>query len=358
MALRHVYPRRPHEYGKDRRTDGAGGYDWDTLLARLRAECRHFRNFDFRMALTECCVNTGVLQAIVERGYTAGDGSRVAFGGVDGTLPTIVRRISRPGGIACGGRRSSSLEIRPEGVLDAALALEQQGTVLCNKVAMVFAGHPPSAPREGRSLCHEERELLGRTNWIEVFLSRPDTVAKASAADLEVSALGDTYLEAGSSDVLSAENIWVLRDPETDGVPGVWRPEPHDLGAALCFLPQWQPPLAASAGAGKTPATTERGCAYRDSSDRVQYRAQVEAVLRVCMLLDCDGLVVGCAEGLCGSEVFGHPLREVTEVWGEALGPKAAQFRRIAFALGKDTPLNTRDTAGLLAETLGAHVVR
>merc|ERR1712118_389640 len=87
------------------------------------------------------------------------------------------------------------------------------------------------------------------------------------------------------------------------------------------------------------------------------YRTQVESALRVCCLLDCDGLVVGCAEGLCGSEIVGHPIAEVTEVWGEALGPVADHFRRVAFALGKETPLTRRCTACLLEEKLNARVI-
>lgn len=96
--------------------------------------------------------------------------------------------------------------------------------------------------------------------------------------------------------------------------------------------------------------TADLRCRYADRADRVQLRAQVEAVLRACCLLDCDGLVIGCAEGICGSELFGHPMVEVAEVWRDALGPKEAQFRRVAFALGKDNPLNQKVTSGLLKE--------
>jgi hypothetical protein len=76
----------------------------------------------------------------------------------------------------------------------------------------------------------------------------------------------------------------------------------------------------------------------------------VESAVKLCCLLDCDGLAVGCSEGICGSEIFHHPLAEVTEVWRDVLSYTGAQFRVVSFALGKDTPLNRNCTTGFLTE--------
>jgi len=96
---------------------------------------------------------------------------------------------------------------------------------------------------------------------------------------------------------------------------------------------------------------------YAADESRLAYRRQVESAIKVCCLLDCDGIAVGCAEGVCGSELYGHPLAEVTEVWRDVLSQMAAQFRVVSFALGKDTPSNRRCTTGFLAEALGAKAV-
>lgn len=47
-----------------------------------------------------------------------------------------------------------------------------------------------------------------------------------------------------------------------------------------------------------------------------------------------DGLVVGCAEGICGSELFGHPMAEVVQVWRDELDRAGSNFRAVVFALG------------------------
>lgn len=383
-------------------------------MAKLQAECRHFRNFDFRMAVTANLVSSGTLEAILRRAYTSPSGEEIPFGGRAETLATLPHRVLRPGGVSCSGRRVPALEVRPGDVLDVAANLQEGTSVLphCNKVAIIFAGHPPQVPTtHGRgAVCLEEVQLLGRTTWSEVFFtiappdqpepqrsarqsglkgrwrypdqldsttglwsggSTPRTLSKHTqfgTADqmlprVEVSEHCDKYVQAGVPECIVAESLWLLRHyGGCDGMPGEWRAEPREFGAAVSFLPQQFPELATAAGSvtangSAAPArSSDRRCVYRDKADRVRYRAQVEAAIKVCCLLDCDGLVVGCAEGICGSEVFGHPIAEVAEVWREVLEAAASQFRVVAFALSKDTPMNTRNTASLLQEILGASI--
>jgi len=332
------------------------------LLSRLLKECRHFRNLDFRNAVTQYLVMSGTLEAVMNRVYTAPSGRKVEFGGRGGTLATLVHKASRPGGTACSGRRVPSLEVRSEHALDAVVALQDGSDVLphCNKVGLIFSAHVPGAPCEGgRGISLEEENLLGRTTWGEVFFTVAGGAESGVAASVTVSKLCEGYIEAGRPECLLAENVWLLRDADPDGPgPGSWREGPRELCAAVGVLPQSSPRLAqrsppSSSGGG---GGGGRGglARYADLADRATYRAQAEAAVRLCCLLDCDGIVVGCAEGLCGSEIFGHPLTDVAEVWRDVLEATSAHFRRIAFAVGKVTSRNINGTISVLAEVLGA----
>lgn len=270
------------------------------------------------------------------------------------------------------------MEVRGEGMLDVAVSLQEATPTMphCNKVAVVFAAHPAQVPRGDRGICLEESELLGRTTWGEVFFSieaegqQQQKSAHAEFPHVSVSKYCDSsYIQAGAPECLIAENVWLLRHAGLaggDGPPGAWRTETREI-SAVTFLPQSSPELSSSSAplngnhhppsALLAPPTVSRKCAYADKASRVCYHKQVEAVVKACCLLDCDGLVVGCAEGICGSELFGHPMAEVAQVWREVLEKAGSHFRVIVFALGKDTPLNRSCTTGFLAEELGARAV-
>lgn len=363
MSMRHVFPRQ----GRQRQ----GSFS-ESFLARLRAECRHFHNADFRNAVTENLVNSGTLGPILCRSYKSADGREIPFGGRGGTLATRTSKGSCMGGIACTGRRVPHIEVRGECMLDVAVSLQEASPAMphCNKVAVVFAGHPAQAPRGARGICQEEAELLGRTTWGEAFftIESPES-ATSEVPNVTVSKYCDSaYIQAGTPECLIAENLWLLRHAGlSDTSPGEWRSEPREL-CAICFLPETMPPLTSARGVmeneGHHPSATLqvsptvcRRCSYADKHNRVCYHRQVEAVIKACCLLDCDGIVVGCAEGICGSEIFGHPMSEVAQVWRDVLDKTSAQFRVIVFALGKDTPMNRRCTSGYLAEQLGARTV-
>lgn len=266
-------------------------------------------------------------------------------------------------------------------MLDAAVSLQEASPTMphCNKVAVLFAGHPPQVPRGARGICWEESELLGRTTWGEVFFSvgTPGVQHQESGAEdvppLEVTKYCDSaYVQASVAECLIAENVWLLRhgSPSSDGTPGPWRSEPREL-SAISFLPESEPPLSSASASSSGPKndghhpasallaapTVSRKCTYADKGTRVCYHSQVEAAIKACCLLDCDGLVVGCAEGICGSEIFGHPMAEVVQVWRDVLDKAGSQFRVIVFALGKDTPMNRRCTTGFLTEELGARAI-
>merc|ERR1719379_1513093 len=320
MALRQQFPRRGH-----RRQEGC----WEALLTRLRCECKHFQNADFRNAVTHNLVNSGTMEALLLRRYVAPDGEEMPFGGRDGTLPLQASRGSHLGGVVCVGRRVPIVEVRTEGMLDAVISLQEAGEPgmpHCNKVAVLFAAHPAQNSLDRRGICQEEAELLGRSSWGEVFFSVPDTSTPqhktaAEPSQIEISRFCDrSYIQEGSTEHLIAENVWLLRHAgsEVGGAPGSWRMEPREF-SAVCFLPHIAPqlrdaiPRSSPAEREHTPSkaltptpTSGSGCAYADKDFRVAYHHQVEAALKACSLLDCDGLVVGCAEGICGSEIFGH----------------------------------------------------
>lgn len=291
------------------------------------------------MALTERLVLSGTLEAVINRSYMGPQG-HVEFGGRGGTLETVSHLVLRPRGLAASGRRVPSLEIRLEGVLDVAVALQDGSDVLphCNKVGIIIAAHSANPTRDAGGVSMEEKDLLGRTTWCLAYFDIDMDSGHVAVSDRSV-----RYIGAGAPECLIAENIWLLRHMATDGMPGEWRSEPRNLGTAVTYLPQAAPEKASDSHVG-----------YADKVDRVQYRAQVAAAVQACCLLDCDGLVIGCAEGICGSELFGHPLMEVGEVWRDVLSMRSAQFRRIAFALGKETPFNRKCTAAIIQDVIGA----
>lgn len=346
MALRNNYPRfrRRGEADPDFKCETGDDDFGNVFLTRFKAECLHFRNFDFRMSVSEYCVNSGTLHAVRNRRYIREDGSIVTIGGEGSDLlETTAQIVGRHGGVACHGRRTPLVEARQESVLDAAHALESSQ---CNKVAIIFAAHQPQKTNEGQGMCLEEKDLVSRTNWIEVFLH----VQKEENGGTHVgpSALGEKYVKPGAEECLVVQNLTVLRGAgEGRGAPGPFLARPREVAVVVGFLPKASPELAGG-------DSTLRDALYAEKADRVQYKTQVESALRLVSLLDCDGLVVGCAEGIVGSEVYGHPLTEVAEVWRDALLPKMAQFRRVVFALGEQTPKNRRDTTIALAEALNA----
>jgi hypothetical protein len=272
------------------------------------------------------------------------DGSVVTIGGEGSDLlETTAQIVGRHGGVACHGRRTPIVEVRQESVLDAAHALESSQ---CNKVAIIFAAHQPQKTSEGQGMCLEEKDLVSRTNWIEVFIH----VQKEGSGGTQVgpSGLGEKYVKSGTEECLLVQNLVVLRGAGAGrGAPGPFLARPREVAVVVGFLPKTSPELAGG-------DSTLRDAQYAEKADRVQYRTQVESALRLVSLLDCDGLVVGCGEGIVGSEVYGHPLNEVSEVWRDALLPKMAQFRKVVFALGEETPQNRRDTTKALAEALRA----
>mmetsp|Transcript_8515 Transcript_8515/g.21145 ORF Transcript_8515/g.21145 Transcript_8515/m.21145 type:complete len:135 (-) Transcript_8515:71-475(-) len=103
---------------------------------------------------------------------------------------------------------------------------------------------------------------------------------------------------------------------------------------------------------GFVPEAPSRGGVGNGSSEvgadakaaRLRYKRQVAAAVQACALAGCDGLLIGCAEGLLGCELFGHPSADVAaEVWAEVLLGEgstpglASHFRALAFCLGGRT---------------------
>eukprot|EP00928_Gymnodinium_smaydae_P022675 TRINITY_DN1896_c0_g5_i1.p1 TRINITY_DN1896_c0_g5~~TRINITY_DN1896_c0_g5_i1.p1 ORF type:complete len:366 (+),score=70.69 TRINITY_DN1896_c0_g5_i1:143-1099(+) len=275
--------------------------------------------------------------------------------------PLRLRRVLRPGGAACAGRRFPLVDLLPcASALDASLALSAERG-LCRRPALIFAAHPIAPGRGEGVLSREEGELIRRTNWATGYLDAaacrtlgvPASSSSASEGGVS-SASGrkearpesmkqrSLQPDAGIPECLMAEQVLVLKT-----VAGRPCERPAELEAAVAFLPQ-QMPLLSPDGQG-----------YARREDRLAYRRQVEAVLKTCCLLDVDGLCIGCAEGIAGASLFGHPLREAAEVWREVLHdpglsqggtPIAAQLRRVVFALAEDVPFSATSTLSVLHE--------
>lgn len=331
-SQRHCYPRRPREYSAKQCEDiGPSGHpnDEDERLRvatlRMRAGCRDFRNTQFRGAVS------------------------AAAAGADGVIarslrlapPLRLRHVVRPGGAACAGHRHAAAElvIGPSAI-DAALDLVERG--ICLRPALVIAAHPS----DGSCISAEERELLERTNWATGFIDS-DTANALRGGDgcgepsLPLrGARGPPRLTAGSPECILAEQVLVLQQ---QGGPSTLA----ELAVAG-FLPQHHPTLT-HCGLG--------GYARRD--DRLRYRHQVEAVLKTLCLLNVDAVCVGCAEGVAGAALFGHPLQDAAEAWREAIferpvscaGPAmSGQFKRVVFALAEGVPFSAVSTASVLAD--------
>lgn len=149
----------------------------------------------------------------------------------------------------------------------------------------------------------------------------------------------EAYPSAGEEAGLLVENVWVLRERAS-----------REYGAeAGPFLPPsgaW--PLAVAYG-----LVPELGAVIREDSSgtpaalgaaRLRYKRQVVAALQACALAGCDGLLIGCAEGVLGSDVAAHPAASVAaDVWAEVLlgeGGRAGMagfFKVVAFCTGGRT---------------------
>jgi len=356
--MRHHYPRRPCEYFSAHRSEGVAKVSGDVggataereaedvALRCLRVSCRDLRNFAFRAAL-EDALHSGLLAAAL----------RIH-------PPLKLRAVSRPGGVACSGRRHALVEVRPvASALDATLALTEEGH--CVRPGLIFAAHAS----RGEVISREETELIARTNWATAFLDaaacralKAEAAALAAPGDVPLghqarsrseagsqAAESAPCLEAGSTQCLVAQELLVLR--AQSGQPS--DAPPRLLEAAVAFLPQLGPALAPGL------------CGYKDVKDRLAYKRQVEACLTACCLLDLDSLCIGCAEGVAGSALYGHPLRETAEVWREVLHEKAisasgatfgAQFKRVLFAVAEDVPFSAIPAAQTLRETFSEHL--
>jgi len=335
-SLRHHYGRRPHEYTSadcgprgPRETADVTQEHLGAVLCRLKAHSPHFRNVDFRLAYTEYAMRNRTLEAAL----------RMA-------PPLQLQRASQPRGAVCTAERQCLVEVNYNlSALDAALDLQEAAHLM--KPGLILAGHPTDA--KTALCCYEERELLARTNWSTAFVD-PSTCASLSGegnvADIreERNVAPAPCLEAGSPTCLFAEDIAVLRKEGQNQLDGDLVRTPKELPAAVCFLPR---PMNG---------------AYTSRADRLEYRQQVAAVLKVCCLLHLDGVCVGCTEGIAGSELFGHPLHEVAEVWRDVLqdrgalgtdAPMASHFKRVVFVSSKDNPHSSVRTPVVLREVLG-----
>lgn len=361
MSLARIHPRRPKEHlapggltstcsrATTSTTAGGGGEASRKLaeqlrvaLLRFRAASPHCRNTDFR----------GPLEESVENGFLAA--------ALQVAPPASLQLVAQTQGVACFGNRRSVVEVHCGlSAIEAALRLPGLGE--CLKPGIIFAAHPADS-KEAAACSSEERELLFRTNWGSGFLDdatregfqAPDLADTPGAAAAAGQGAGCSaawpHLQAGSPACLLAENLVVLREPsdpsqdelqEIQGPP-VCKPL-GELAAAVCFQPQH--------------AT---GCLA--PQDRLQYKRQVEAVLKVCALLDLDSLCVGCTEGIAGSDLFGLPLNEVAQVWREVLQdgrtsasstPLAAQFKRVLFVSSTDKPSARKRLSEVLGVSLG-----
>jgi hypothetical protein len=229
--------------------------------------------------------------------------------------------------------------------LDAALALSHQHG-LGWKPGLVFPLHS----LDSELLCREERELIARTNWTTGFFDAHSCNALLGThgvidGNSSTVAKGVSSRAApGAPECIIAEDILVLRGSAAEATCA-------ELAAAIAFAPERQPRLA-----------DDR---YARREDRLGYKRQVEAVLKACCLLNLDSVCVGCADGVAGCSLFGHPLGEAAEVWREALHepvlagvPMAAHFKRIVFAVRTGVPFSAVRTAavlrGVFADSLAA----
>eukprot|EP00418_Pyrodinium_bahamense_P005594 CAMPEP_0179021494 /NCGR_PEP_ID=MMETSP0796-20121207/5921_1 /TAXON_ID=73915 /ORGANISM="Pyrodinium bahamense, Strain pbaha01" /LENGTH=326 /DNA_ID=CAMNT_0020717331 /DNA_START=28 /DNA_END=1005 /DNA_ORIENTATION=+ len=312
-SLRHHYGRTPREYvpadcgpRERRRTPEASKEQLGAVLCRLKARSPHFRNVDFRLAFTEYALRNGTLAAAL----------RMA-------PPLQIRRASQPGGVACAAERRSVVEVSCNlSALDAALDLQEAAHLM--KPGLIFGAHPTDG--KAALCCYEEKELLARTNWPTAFVDAATCTSLGGGEASGSEGNSVPCLDAGSPTCLFAEQITVLRKEGHNQLDGTLVSSPKELPAAVCFLPR----------------TMEDGeqDAYKSRTDRLEYRRQVEAALKVCCLLHLDGICIGCTEGIAGSEFFGHPLREAAQVWRDALldrgpsgadAPLAAHFKRVVF---------------------------
>merc|ERR1740122_435900 len=115
----------------------------------------------------------------------------------------------------------------------------------------------------------------------------------------------EDYPRAGAEEGLLVENVWVLREREG----------PHFGEEVGCVLPAagaW--PLHVAYGL--VPAPRAGPLAEPELlAARLRYKRQVAAAVQACALASCDGLLIGCAEGVPGGEI----AQVGAEVWAEVL---------------------------------------
>lgn len=337
-SLRHHYARRPREYTASdcgvrvlEDTSNPETAHLSSTLCRLRANSPHFQNIDFRTSCTEYAMRNGTLTYSLEIAQ-----------------PLRLQHVTKPGGIACGATRRSAVEVLcGVSALDAALDLQSKAHLM--KPGLVFVAHPTDKAHAA-SCCHEEKELLARTNWMTGFIDE-DTCTSlkgdhSSSVDVRKTGTQTPCLTAGAPACLLGEHLAVLRSAGQTQLDGDLMKAPRELAAAICFLP-------------RSTGRLQQGVAWEG---RTEYRKQVEAALRVCCLMDLDGICVGCTEGIAGSELFGQPLREVAEVWRDVLQdrslspsgtPMAAHFKRVVFCTAKSNPFSMKHTDATLRSVLG-----
>lgn len=354
-ALRKLHPRRAREYtgGEEctERSESSETVDGAALIRRLKAGSPHFGAFAFRTAFCSRCLDTGTLAAVLGRCYRSPCGRQVLLG--DGVAEARVRLVARPGGVACGGgNRHGAVVFVEHSALDAAAVVAAEHR--CNTLGLAFAAHAvEDGLREGVSA--EEAELLARTSYGAAYVSPAVCRDLARAYGSEwpgADGAGPTampYPRPGEAEVLAVENVWVLRDrtgPALGEECGPFLPPDGawPLTVALGLVPE------ASGGVADEAAL---------KSARLRYKRQVTSVVQACALAGCDGLLVGCAEGVLGAEAAPHPAAAAAaEVWAEVLLGEgsapglAAHFRAVAFCLGGRA--NRRRIEATKAELLAA----
>jgi len=312
------------------------------LLRRLKAASPHFGCYPFRAAFVDRCVDSGTLEALLGQRYVdPSTGSHVILG--SGIAGIRARYISNIGGTVCrGGSYHGKLAILDESCLDAApiLAVDHH----CNSMALVFGAHSLKDPHSER-VSAEEAELLARTSYGLSFVSNSlckdiaESYGSTWPEDASMShgcLLGHQHKPRGHPEEgLAVENLWVIRERGSPILGG-------EAGPYYSHERAWSLHLAY----GVMPEVAAEGDRRDDSLEEVRrrYKSKVIACLKACALAGCDGLLVGCAEGVLACEVYkGVSCEMAADVWGEVLlgddetPGLARHFKAIAFCLGGRT---------------------
>eukprot|EP00428_Durinskia_dybowskii_P024341 CAMPEP_0170246998 /NCGR_PEP_ID=MMETSP0116_2-20130129/23286_1 /TAXON_ID=400756 /ORGANISM="Durinskia baltica, Strain CSIRO CS-38" /LENGTH=420 /DNA_ID=CAMNT_0010497875 /DNA_START=60 /DNA_END=1320 /DNA_ORIENTATION=+ len=344
--LRRMHPRRVREYRGGPEEPPAALETTHTregapLIRRLRAGSTHFAHYAFRTTFVSKCLDSGMLQAALGRRFMSKAGEMVLLG--EGIAAINARRVARSSGAACaGGSKHGVVVFTERSALDS--AAEMASVHGCHAFSLVFAAHSLEEKHCDR-LSAEEAELLARTSYGLAYITQADRCDLARGygsewpddAGVGAGALvgAAAYPRPGAEEGVAIENIWVLRERAGADYG-------EECGEFLPAEGAW--PVAFAYGVVREPVA-EDASAEVDSTEtlaaRLRYKRQVAHAIQACAVTGCDGLLIGCAEGVLRGEMAPRISDTVAaEVWAEVLlgeGGRpglASHFRAIAFCLG------------------------